>query len=68
MAQFDIDLNISDGNRLEWLALPDDGETPQEVEAAVRKEAMAKFGQAAFFNRWSHTVASNGYVVVTMYA
>lgn len=68
MAQFYIDGHISDGNRLEWLALPDDGETPQEVEAAVRKEAMVKFGQAAFFNRWSHAVASNGYITVTMHA
>ena len=68
MAQFYIDGHISDGKKLEWLALPGAGETPQDVEAAVRKEAMVKFGQAAFFNRWGHTVASNGYVVVTMHA
>lgn len=67
MAQFYIDGHISDGKKLEWLALPDAGETPQDVEAAVREEAMAKFGKGVFFNRWEH-VASGGYITVRMHA
>lgn len=68
MAQFYIDSHLSDGAKLEWLALPDADECPLDVEAAVRKEAMVKFGQAVFFNHWEHVVASDDYVTVRMFA
>ena len=68
MAQFNIDSHLSDGKSLRWLALPDLGEHPLDVEAAVRQEAIKKYGQAVFFNRWTRTVASNGYITVRMHA
>ncbi|MNO63131.1 hypothetical protein D3C76_538240 [compost metagenome] len=68
MAQFNIDAHLSNGQRLEWLALPASGESADEVECQVRKAAVEKFGAAAFFNRWDRQVASNGYITVRMYA
>lgn len=66
MAQFNIDSHLSDGKSLQWLALPDLGEHPLDVEAAVRQEAIKKYGQAVFFNHWTRTVASNGFITVRM--
>lgn len=68
MAQFNIDSHISTGKALEWLALPDVGEHPLDVESKVRKAATEKFGPAAYFSHWSRTVASNGYITVRMHA
>jgi hypothetical protein len=68
MCQFNIDSHISNGKSLQWLALPDSGERPGDVEAQVRQAAMKKFGQAVFFNRWERVVASNGYITVRMHA
>ncbi|MFO8218302.1 hypothetical protein, partial [Pseudomonas aeruginosa] len=50
MAQFNIDSHLSDGKSLQWLALPDAGEQPLDVEVKVRQAAMKKFGQSVFFN------------------
>ena len=36
MAQFNIDAHLSDGKSLQWLALPDVGEHPLDVEVQVR--------------------------------
>lgn len=68
MAQFNIDAHLSDGKSLQWLALPDIGEHPLDVEAQVRQAAMKKFGQTVYFNHWNRTVASNGYITVRMFA
>ena len=68
MAQFNIDSHLSDGKSLQWLALPDAGEQPLDVEVKVRQAAMKKFGQSVFFNCWNHVVASNGYITVRMHA
>jgi hypothetical protein len=68
MAQFNIDNHLSNGKRLEWLALPDTGERADEVVSKVKQAAIDKFGALVYFNRWEHVVASNGYVTVRMYA
>ncbi|WP_448647117.1 hypothetical protein [Pseudomonas mohnii] len=68
MARFNIDSSLSNGKRLEWLALPDRGESATDVESQVRQAAVKKFGFAVWPNRWEHVVASNGYVTVQMYA
>ena len=68
MAQFNIDSHLSTGRTLEWLALPDVGEHPLDVESKVRQAAMEKFGKNVFFNHWSRTLASNGYITVRMHA
>lgn len=68
MAQFDISAHISDGTKLEWLTLPDLGEHPLDVESQVRKAAMQMFGDAVYLKYWTHSVASNGYIVVQMHA
>ena len=68
MAQFNIDSHLSNGKGLEWLALPEPAETPEDVEIQVRQAACRKFGFAVWPNRWEHVVASNGYVTVRMYA
>ena len=67
MAQFNIESSLSNGERLDWLALPDVGENPMDVEAEVRKAARKKFGDNVYFNWWDHVVASNGYVTVRMH-
>ena len=56
------------GKRLDWLALPDKGETAEQVERAVRAAACKKFGGDVFFRRWDRVVASNGYITVRMHA
>ncbi|MFV3380321.1 hypothetical protein [Pseudomonas sp. NY15354] len=68
MAQFYIDNHLSNGKRLEWLALPDLGEPVESVVQQVKQAAINKFGGIVYFNRWEHVVASNGYVTVRMYA
>jgi hypothetical protein len=68
MAQFNIDAHLSNGKRLDWLALPGSGDTVDSVVIEVRRAAMKKFGDAVWFNRWTHVVASNGYVTVRMHA
>lgn len=68
MAQFNIDAHLSDGKSLQWLALPDVGEHPLDVEDAVRKAAIEKFGAGVYFKHWTRTTASNGYITVRMYA
>ena len=67
MAQFNVDSHISNGKRLEWLALPDKGECPLDVEAQVRKAAMQKFGDSVYFNGWRSVVAGNGFITVQMH-
>lgn len=68
MAQFDIDLHLSNGKRLEWLALPEASEHPDDVMSKVKQAAIDKFGAAVFFNHWERVVASNGHITVRMYA
>lgn len=68
MAQFYIDGHISDGKSLEWLVLPDDGETPADAERKVRSKAVEKFGIDVAFKRWDHAAVAGGYVSVRMYA
>lgn len=68
MAKFDIDNHLSNGKRLEWLALPEAGERIETVLQQVKQAAINKFGALVYFNRWEHVVASNGYVTVRMYA
>ena len=66
MARFNIDAHLSSGQRLEWLAAPDKGESVQQVVTQVRQAAIDKFGKAALFKRWKHVVSSNGFVTVQM--
>lgn len=68
MAQFNIDAHLSNGKRIDWLALPEGKERPDDVLNQVRRAAMEKFGDAIRFNRWERVVASNGYVTVRMHA
>jgi hypothetical protein len=68
MARFNIDSHLSNGRRLDWLALPDKGETAQQVVSKVKQAAVDKFGASVFFKKWTHVVASNGYVTVQMHA
>jgi len=68
MAQFEIDNHLSNGKRLDWLALPDNGERPDEVLSKVKQAAVNKFGAIVYFNRWEAVSASNGYITVRMHA
>ena len=68
MANFNIDASLSNGKRIDWLALPDKGETAEQVERAIRAAACKKFGGDVFFRRWDRVVAANGYITVRMYA
>ncbi len=68
MANFNIDSHLSNGQRIDWLALPGKGQTADDVLREVRKAAMAKFGGDVWFRRWDRVVASNGYITVRMYA
>ncbi|HBO9004426.1 hypothetical protein [Pseudomonas aeruginosa] len=68
MAQFNVDAHLSNGKRLDWIALPEGNETPDDVLIEVRQAAMKKFGDLIWFNRWDHAVASNGYITVRMHA
>ncbi|EME5140597.1 hypothetical protein HMPREF2746_00385 [Pseudomonas aeruginosa] len=68
MAQFNVDAHLSNGKRLDWIALPEGNETPGDVLIEVRQAAMKKFGNLIWFSRWDHVVASNGYITVRMHA
>ncbi|ASD10596.1 TPA: hypothetical protein L5W85_006043 [Pseudomonas aeruginosa] len=68
MAQFNVDAHLSNGKRLDWIALPECNETPDDVLIKVRQAAMKKFGDLIWFNHWDHVVASNGYITVRMHA
>lgn len=68
MAQFSIDNNRTLNKRVEWLAIPEDGELAHDVMSMVRQAAIDKFGAGVFFNHWEHVVASNGHITVRMYA
>ena len=68
MAQFNIDAHLSNGKRLEWLVLPDAGETLDAVIEAVRIKAAEKFGVTALLSGWDGVAASNGYITVQMNA
>ena len=68
MAQFNIDSHISNGKRLEWLALAGGGDTADSIVTEVRRAAMKKFGDGVWFNRWTHVALSNGFVTVQMHA
>ncbi|WP_286974968.1 hypothetical protein [Pseudomonas sp.] len=68
MAQFNIDSSLSNGQSLDWLVLPGSGDTVDSIVIEVRRAAMKKFGDGVWFNRWTHVVASNGFVTVQMHA
>jgi hypothetical protein len=68
MARFNIDSSLSNGKRLDWLAAPDVGDTADSIVIEVRRAAMKKFGDCVWLKRWTHVVASNGYVTVQMHA
>jgi hypothetical protein len=68
MANFNIDSSLSNGQRLDWLAAPNKGETVEQVVIQVRRAAMQKFGNDVWFNNWTHVVACNGFVTVQMHA
>jgi hypothetical protein len=68
MAQFNIDSSLSNGKRLEWLALPEGSESPDDVLSKVKQAAIDKFGATVYFNQWERIVASNGYITVRMHA
>ena len=68
MAQFNVDAHLSDGKRLEWLALADAGERPDAVLQQVKQAAINKFGGVVSSKRWEAVEKSNGYVVVIMVA
>lgn len=66
MAQFNIDAHLSNGKRLQWLVLPDAGESLKAAAEQVKQAAARKFGPACRLHRWSVVRASNGMVTVTM--
>ena len=66
MAQFNINAHLSNGKRLEWLVLPDAGETIEAVIEAVRMKAAKKFGVNALMSGWSGKPAGSGYIKVQM--
>lgn len=68
MAQFNINAHLSNGKRLEWLALPEGKEWPDDVMNQVRRAAIEKFGGAVFFNLWERQTVGGGYIKVFMYA
>lgn len=68
MAQFDIGAHLSNSVTLEWLALPDAGESPEEVEQQVRTAARKKFGHIVDRASWVHQVVGNDFVFVRMHA
>lgn len=67
MAQFNIDAHLSNGKRLQWLAIPEEGESLQDVVRQMKTAATRKFGLAAPLRRWTIIRASNGVVTVTMH-
>ena len=68
MAQFNINAHLSNGKRLEWLAMPEGKEWPDDVMNQVRRAAIKKFGGTAFFKRWERQAVGGGYIKVFMYA
>ena len=68
MAQFNIDAHLSNGKRLDWVALADDGESLGDVTIQIKKAAAKKFGPACQLRRWSVIRASNGCITVSMHA
>ena len=50
MAQFNIDNNLTSSKRVEWLALPDAGESPDDAMSKVKQAAIDKFGSSVYFN------------------
>lgn len=68
MAQFNIDAHLSNGKRLDWLALADEGESLKSVADQVKRAAGKKFGPAVLLKRWSVMRASNGCITVSMFA
>ena len=68
MAKFNIDNHLSNGERLDWVAVPDRAERPDDVLSKVKQAAINKFGALVYFNRWEVVVASNGYITVRMHA
>ncbi len=68
MAQFNIDNTRTLNKRVEWLAIPDDGECADDVLSKVKQAAIDKFGACVYFNHWERIVASNGHVTVRMEA
>lgn len=68
MAQFNVDAHLSDGKRLEWIALADAGERPDAVLQQVKQAAIGKFGGVVEFKRWEAVEKNSGYVVVIMVA
>ena len=51
MAQFNIDAHLSDGKKLQWLAIADEGESLQSVADQVKRAASKKFGPAVLLSR-----------------
>ena len=67
MAQFNIDAHLSDGKKLKWLAIADEGESLQSVADQVKRAASKKFGPAVLLKRWGVLRASNGAITVTLH-
>ena len=68
MAQFYVDSHLSDGKRVEWLALLDPGEQPEQALQEVKQAAIHKFGDVVSSKRWGVVKKSGDYVVVIMEA
>ncbi|MGH8418002.1 MAG: hypothetical protein ACRER8_12080 [Pseudomonas sp.] len=67
MAQFNIDSHLSNGKRLSWLAIAEDGESLKAVTEQVKQSAKKKFGPAVLLKRWNVIRASNGCITVSMH-
>ncbi|MDV5862026.1 hypothetical protein QM298_14175 [Pseudomonas mendocina] len=67
MAQFNIDAHLSDGKKLQWLAIADEGESLQSIAGQVKRAASKKFGPAVLLRRWGVMRASNGCITVRMH-
>lgn len=67
MAHFNIDAHLSNGKRLDWLVVVEEGESLRQAADQVRKAAAGKFGPACLLLRWGTLRASNGMVTVSMW-
>ena len=67
MAQFNIDAHLSDGTRLQWLAIAEHDESLQRVASQVKQAASRKFGPIVLLKRWTVLRASNGAITVTLH-